>query len=220
MTKTFKKSNKDKQVRVAKTLSATLAIGKIEKDTDTFILTYGQFSLIDALLSILDQIGPSHVTVCTWTAAHAHLERSSELMGTADILSFKMIVDQSFKARQPGYYAKMVELFGVDCIRVIKTHAKFITIKNDKFNIVVRTSMNLNENPRLENIEISENKSFYYFFEKIVKDIFEEVKPNQQKNKPPDLNSIEQCELFKLVDGKYIQRNTTNEPRYSHTLNR
>ena len=141
--KSFKKSNKEKEIRACKRGTAKQAIGIIEKNTDTFILTYGQFSLIDALMVMLDQTGPAHVAISTWTAAHAHLDKSQELMENSEILSLKMIVDRSFKTRQPGYFAHMIKLFGVDCVREMRTHAKFITVRNDKFKIVARTSMNL-----------------------------------------------------------------------------
>ena len=64
--KAFKKGNAGKKIRACKKGTASQAIGIIEKNTDTFCLTYGQFSLIDALLAILDQTGPAHVTISTW----------------------------------------------------------------------------------------------------------------------------------------------------------
>ncbi len=216
--KSFKKSNKDKEIRACKRGSANQAIGKIEKNTDTFILTYGQFSLIDALMAILDQTGPAHVAISTWTAAHAHLDKSQELMQSAEILSLRMVVDRSFKTRQPGYFNHMIELFGVDCVREMRTHAKFITVRNDKFDIVVRTSMNLNENPRLENIEISENKAFAEFFTNIVNDIFLEIDPSENKSDMLELLSLEEYPSFKMVRGEFIKLKNLKEARYTHEL--
>lgn len=217
MPKAYKKSNAGKKVSVCKSGTAAQAIGTIEKNTDTFVLTYGQFSLIDALMAILDQTGPAHVCISTWTAAHAHLDRSMELMNGAEILSFRMLVDRSFQSRQPGYYNHMIELFGADSVRAIRTHAKFMTIRNEKFDIVVRTSMNLNENPRLENIEVSENKDFAEFFESIVDGVFSEVEPGENKSDLPGLDNIVNNQ-FQLVAGDYIKRRNLNEPRYSHTI--
>lgn len=217
--KSFTQPNNTKQVRVAKISTAAQAIGEIQKNTDTFILTYGQFSLVDALLAILDQTGPAHVTISTWTAAHAHLDTAANLMGTADILSFRMIVDRSFKTRQPKYYHHMARLFGSDCIRQIRTHAKFMTIRNDKYDIVVRTSMNLNENPRLENLEVSESKEFADFFETIADDIFREVAPDKQLSDLPKLDSIPESVMFPEIEAKYIKRSTLNEASYTHTIN-
>lgn len=216
--KTYKKNNSNKKMRACKKASAVLAIGVIEKDTDTFILTYGQFSLIDALVAILDQTGPAHVTISTWTAAHAHLDRSAELMAGASLLSFRMIVDRSFKTRQPKYFEHMCSLFGVESIRAINTHAKFMTIRNDEWDIVVRTSMNLNENPRLENIEISENGEFADFFSSIADDIFKEVAVGEMRITPPELDSIEDFPLFKLITGDHIKNSKLQEAKYTHEL--
>ena len=216
--KSFTKSNVGKQMRVAKKATATQAIGKLEHNTDTFILTYGQFSLIDALLVILDQTGPAHVAISTWTAAHAHLERSAELMATAEILSFRMIVDRSFQSRQPMYYQQMIELFGKDAIRAISTHAKFITVRNDEWNIVMRTSMNLNENPRLENLEVSDNKEFCDFFSQIVANVFAEIPPEINEWQQPELRTMKESKQFSLVEAEHIKRGTLNECEYTHEL--
>ena len=216
--KTFKTSNKHKKIRACKKGTASQAIGVIEKDTDTFCLTYGQFSLIDALLAVLDQTGPAHVVVSTWTAAHADLTRSAELLETAEILSFKLIIDRSFHSRQPEYYQHMLQLFGTNSIRAIRTHAKFITIRNENFDIVIRTSMNLNSNPRLENIEVSENKDFAEFFEAIANDIFAEVGPGEMRSDQLEMKSIMEDDFFKQIKADPIKRNSVKEATYTHEL--
>ena len=219
--KAFRKSNKGKRIRVCKRDSATLAIGTLEKYTDTFVLTYGQFSLMDALMAILLQTGAAHVNISTWTAAHADLTKSAELLAAADILSYRMIVDRSFQTRQPDYYQHMISLFGAKSIRAINTHAKFMTVRNDNWDIVVRTSMNLNGNPRLENMEVSDNKEFADFFEKIVDNIFEEVEIDEMLSAPPKLEKIKDSteEMFKLVNANHIKWSTLNEPKYTYIIN-
>ena len=216
--KTYKQSNINKKCRMSKTLSASESIGKIEKDTDTFILTFGQFSLIDALVAVIDQIGPAHVDISTWTAANAHLERTAKLLESSSILSLRMIVDRSFETRQPKYCYHMRQAFGAKCIRAIRTHAKFMVIRNDDYNIVIRTSMNLNENPRLENIEISESKQFADFFTSIVDGVFDEVKEDVKMSKLLELSSVSQESPYQIVQAEHIQRINTNEPRATHTI--
>jgi len=216
----YKKKAQNRKISISKENNAKDTIGKIEKNTDCFILTYGQFSLIDALIAILDQTGPAHVVISTWTAADAHLERSAQLLESADILSLKMIVDISFKARQPKYHAHMLNLFGNDCIRAIKTHAKFMLIRNEAWDVVCRTSMNLNGNPRLENIEISESKSFADFFQKVTDAVFEEVPPDQRKNDMLKLRQLEEAQPYQLVQANHRKRSSLNEPEISHVIKR
>jgi len=219
--KSFRKANNHKTVAMARKANAAEAIGQLEKYQDNFIMTYGQFSLTDALIAIIDITGPADVTISTWTAADAHLERAAQLVESADILNFRMIVDASFETRQPKYTAHMRALFGDDCIRAIKTHAKFLVIRNEKWDIVVRTSMNLNGNPRLENIEISENKEFADFFTKIADEIFREVKPGLYKQRLPGLEGIDEMKTpYKLVKAEHIKRSSLNVPNTTHTLER
>jgi ubiquitin C-terminal hydrolase len=78
--------------------------------------------------------------------------------------------------------------------------------------------MNLNKNPRLENIEISENKDFTDFFNKIVDEIFNEIKPNEVKKSILDLKNTEEQSLFKEVSANFIKRSSLNEPRFSHEI--
>ena len=66
----------------------------------------------------------------------------------------------------------LVEKFG-NVVSTTNSHSKFILIKNDNWNIVIRTSMNLNENKRMENFEISDCKILYDYMVEIAKDVME-----------------------------------------------
>lgn len=169
------RSPRRRTIRTAKVGTARQAIGDLVHGHEVFILTFGQFSLIDALVAILDQTGPATVDLSTWTAAAADLRTAGELMKSAAITRLRFVVDRSFINRQPAYVATMRELFGDGCIRTFRSHAKFAVIRNAQWNIVVRTSMNLNDNPRLEDIEISDDAEFANYFTAIVDTIFDEV---------------------------------------------
>ena len=217
--KTIKTAAK-RQVRMSRHNSAREAIGTLEKGTDTFILTYGQFSLIDALCAILRQTGPADVTISTWTAANAHLQRSAELMESAAIRSFRMIVDRSFESRQPEYAHHMRELFDPECIRAIRTHAKFMVIRNEGWNVVVRTSMNLNANPRLENIEISEDPTLAEFFQAVSDEVFREVAPGENASDIPGLAGVQESFPFRPVSANHIPQESLHEVSTTHTVAR
>jgi 3-dehydroquinate synthase class II len=217
--KCFKK-DATRSIRVAKESSAREAIGALEHGTDTFILTFGQFSLIEALVAILDQTGPADVVIATWTAADAHLERSRDLLESAAIRSLRWIVDRGFESRQPKYCYHMRQLFGADCIRAIRTHAKFILVRNEEWSIVVRTSMNLNDNPRLEDLEITDHKEMAEFFQRIADDIFSEVEEGRNQSELPLLEGLEETVKLTEVRGNVIARDRLNEPRTTHVVRR
>ena len=79
---------------------------------------------------------------------------------------------------QPGglqhLLARQVRLeVGAD---VFARYFKFAIIRNERWNLAIRTSMNLNPNPRLENFEISDDAELAGFFSRIVENVFKETK--------------------------------------------
>ena len=147
------------------------AIGPIEPGCEIFGLNKGKFSLVDIISHCLQASGPSDVTISTWTAAGADLGFAYGLMTDGAIRSLRFIVDFSFPTRQPQYCAALRERFGDECIRVTKTHAKFVLIRNERWNLVIRSSMNLNENKRLESFEISDHAGMAEFLAGVVESL-------------------------------------------------
>ncbi|MCA9579679.1 MAG: hypothetical protein KC668_29835 [Myxococcales bacterium] len=217
--KAFRKANDTRELRIAKQASAREAIGPITPGQDVFVLTFGQFSLIDVLVHVLDEIGPASVDISTWTAAHADVQRAADLMSAAAITKLRFVVDRSFETRQPEYCAHMRLLFGEDCIRATRTHAKFIVIRNERANVVVRTSMNLNENPRLENVEVSESREFAEWFTGVVDAIFADLEPRHNES-ALNLPSLQESFDFRECEAQAIPLSTLTVPETTHVLTR
>ncbi len=156
------------------TQNAVQALGKIRPGCELFGFSKGQFSLINLVRALLSQTGPAHVTVCTWTAAHGSIDDAYGLLQSKAVLSLRWLIDFSFLSRRPDYVARLRERFGDECIRVTSCHAKFVTIRNREWNLAVRTSMNLTDNPRLENFEVSDDRRLRRFLDKIVSEVFEQ----------------------------------------------
>lgn len=148
------------------------AIGELTPGCEIFGFNKGQFSLMDVIVAILDQTGPARVDISTWTAANADIRHAFKFVESGRIESARWVIDRSFPTRQPEYFRALVQRFGADSVRLTRTHAKFCLIRNDKWNIVLRSSMNLNKNPRFENFEISDDPAFADYFEQIVDEIF------------------------------------------------
>lgn len=172
-----------RSVRMAKVCAAREALSDLRSGHEVYCLTFGQFSLMDAIQVLLELTGPADVAISTWTAATADLTRSAEYLQDQRIRSLRFVVDTSFPQRQPGYAARLVELFGENAIRTTRTHAKFATVTNDAWDLAVRTSMNLNENPRLESIEVSDDPLLCRFLVSVVDDIFSAEVPGDYRTK-------------------------------------
>jgi len=85
-----------------------------------------------------------------------------------NILAMRWLVDRSFPQRQSKYYSSLLQRFGKAAVRLARFHAKFILLENDEYTVAVRTSMNLNENKRIEFFELSEGRPISDYLRGIV----------------------------------------------------
>jgi hypothetical protein len=136
--------------------TAAAALAGLERDgREIYGLTRGQFSLIDVLETLLAKTGPARLHLCTWTATAPHVARLIESLRDGRILAGRFLVDVSFTRRCPQEAGTIREAFGIDSIRVTRTHAKFSVIENESWRLALRCSANLNNNPRAEHYEVA-----------------------------------------------------------------
>lgn len=171
--------DKRELLRLFRKEKATDFIGDIQPGFHRFGFSKGQFSLVDLIAALLPKIGPVHFALSTWTVAKADLGELQAMLNPATMLSARFLLDLSFQRRQPALIKHLRETFGEDAIRVTRNHAKFLLFGNDKWKITVRTSMNLNFNPRIEDVEIKDDAELYNFIDGIMADIFKQYGKRQ-----------------------------------------
>lgn len=176
--------------RMLRTNSARLAL---EPFTDAIatgepfdyeVMTNGEFSLLDAVLVLLDQAGPSDVAIATWSAGLYDMEVLNRFVSTKLIRSFRLVLDVSFRNNRgnnakdgTSYAAVLEDVFGPETIRTTRTHAKFVTITGGAHEFSITSTANLNENKRLEIFALSSAPDRAAFYERIVDELFEGIKP-------------------------------------------
>lgn len=148
------------------------AVGEITPGCEKFGLTNGSWSLIDLISHVLATTGPADLVLSTWTAAGADMGFAYELMRNGAIRSALWVLDFSFPSRQPAYHAALVERFGAEHVRLCKSHAKFVLIQNERWNIAIRSSMNLNLNRRMETWELSDDAGMCQYLRSVVDSLF------------------------------------------------
>lgn len=216
-----RKGRSSKSFRLSREESAVDAIGEIKRGEDITIITFGQFSMIEALVAILRQTGPADVTIASWTAEDYDLERSAYLIEDGSIRSIKFLLDRSFRARRKELYRKHLErVFGADGIRGVRNHSKMLLVRSDTHSVVVRGSMNLNTNPNIENLDISEDPELADFMQEIFDSIWEEVDPDEDKNAMPEIKRIPQQISVKEAKAGVIRGDRLREPRTTHVVRR
>ena len=136
--------------------TAADCIGTIEPGLSLFAITRGQFSMIDAALHCLDQVGPARLTLWTWTVAEYEIECLERLRLDHRIIDALMVIDHGARNKNAGLIRQWKCSFGEQSVLYVVNHAKIVTIQTDEYKLLLRGSMNLNFNPRFEQFDLTE----------------------------------------------------------------
>ncbi len=168
-----KKRTAIREIRDARRIkTASEAIEPLTTENELVGFTKGQFSLIDLLKACVEKIGPSYLTLSTWTANGPEISMIADWQHAGKLIESRFLIDASFARRDPQAADMLRKRFGLSNVRVSQCHAKFATFRNDNWKLVLRTSMNLNMNPRFEDFTIANDPELYDFTETIMNELF------------------------------------------------
>lgn len=158
--------------------SAAAAIEGLNRRNELFGFTKGQFSLLDLIIACLAKTGPATLFVSTWTAARHEILKVQDLHAAGRALSVRWLIDFTFARRDPEAAHQIRQAFGLDSVRVSQNHAKFCLFENDDWRLVLRSSMNLNMNPRFEDFTLANDPPLADFLRTIIEEIWTKQKRN------------------------------------------
>lgn len=137
--------------------NAAECIGKCESGMSLFAITRGQWSMIDAVLHVLDEVGPAKISLWTWTVAEYEVQVLSRLRMDGRVTGGRLIIDHGARNKNAAIIADWKSRFGDDSVRYVVNHSKIATVESDSgLRFLLRGSMNLNFNPRFEQFDLSE----------------------------------------------------------------
>lgn len=141
--------------RVAhRTGNAARTIGPLAPGDRVTGVTAGQFSAIDIMEHMVEQLGPASVCVSTWTSGIYDVERTRAIQVAGRITEARFLLDRANFEKSPKHAGPMIELLGVDAFRCCAVHAKVVIVHGERGAAVMRGSMNLNKNLRTEQFDI------------------------------------------------------------------
>lgn len=144
-----------KLFRVAARLeSAAETIGQLRPGIRVTGLTAGQFSAIDAMEHMVDELGPASVRVSTWTTGLYDVQRAAQIRVEGRIGGIRFLLDRGTFEKSPQFAGPLIDALGVDAFRCLSVHAKVIVVEGERGAAVMRSSMNLNKNLRTEQFDI------------------------------------------------------------------
>ena len=153
--------------------SAAEALGRVDFDASIFAVTRGQWSMIDAVLHVLDCCdGPCALSLWTWTVAEYEIEVLARLRVDARLSSGRLVIDHGARHKNAGLIGEWKGRFGADSVRYVVNHAKIATISDAAGRrFLLRGSMNLNFNPRFEQFDLTEGGDDYALVKRIEGDL-------------------------------------------------
>ena len=81
--------------------SAATTIGPIQHGMSLFAITRGQFSMLDALMHVLAEVGKARVSLWTWTVAEYELAQFSRFQECGMITSGLLVIDEGARKKKP-----------------------------------------------------------------------------------------------------------------------
>lgn len=181
--------------RLLRVKSARLGLEGFTPGTDFEVMTNGEFSILDALLVLLERLDrPADLVVSTWSIGLYDVEVVNKLLAEGRLRSARFIFDVSFKNNigSRGYAGQLMGLFGEDRIRTTRTHAKFFLLHDGDEGYSLTSTANLNENKRLELMYFSDDPVRLRWYLDLVDEIFAEVEEGWNPDHgAPSLASID-----------------------------
>lgn len=139
-----------------------------------FGITRGQCSLIDFCLAAMDKVGaPADVSFFTWVVAEYEMQYFQSLLDDGRISGFRLVCDHACLTHRPGFVESVQEKFGDDAVRLSATHAKIGMVRGPRGDILIRGSMNLNQNRKLEQFDATMSFDLCEWFETVMAEIWE-----------------------------------------------
>jgi hypothetical protein len=151
--------------------TAAECIGPVTPGMSLFAITRGQFSMLDAVLHVLDCVGPSRLTIWTWTIAGYEIEVFSALMRDKRLTDGLLVIDHAGRTKNASLLADWSGVFGPGSIKYVVNHAKIATVEGNGLRVLLRGSMNLNFNPRFEQLDVTEGGPDFDLVSKIEDEI-------------------------------------------------
>lgn len=113
--------------------------------------------MLDAILHVLADLGPSRISLWTWTVAEYEIRVFTEFLRDKRITGGVLVIDGGARQKNHGLIEEWQSSFGKDSVRFVLNHAKLATVEGqDGRRVLLRGSMNLNHNPRFEQLDITE----------------------------------------------------------------
>jgi len=163
----------------SRTGTAARVIGRLYPGVRVTGVTAGQFSAVDAMEHMVDELGPAEVRISTWTSGIYDVKRTRDIRVRGRITDIRILLDRGTFEKSPKHAGPLIEVLGVDAFRCCSVHAKVIIVSGERGSAVMRSSMNLNKNLRTEQFDIDVDGEVAAFYQRWFDALWEEAGKTQ-----------------------------------------
>lgn len=157
--------------------NAAQTLRDFSKGERRFFLSKGQFSLVDIAIALTHQIGPCDFKCAVWTSTEKSVDAIANLVESNRIIDAQWVLCDSQRSMNEDRLNRIVQLFGVESVRVVPLHAKLMTLRNDDWSITVQTSANMTRNRSVEQFDVTDGERLADFVDGFFGQVFEDTPP-------------------------------------------
>lgn len=148
-------------------------------DHDYDLLSKGRWSLHQLVSHIIGLIGPCDCSLTSYGISTKPIQCILDLLRSKQILTITALFDKRIRLQCPDAFQLLLNLTDDERVRIGLTmiHAKVVVLSNADHQVTIRTSANLNVNPRIEIYDISTHAGRAQFHQQWIADAYTEAKP-------------------------------------------
>ncbi len=139
-----------------------LELGQLVQGMNKHFYSNGAFNLIQLVLYVLQQTGPAHLFLCTYSISTDSIATLVKHREQGDILDVRFLIDNRVRTISPKPFDYLITSFPLD-YRCCALHAKVALIWNRDWKVSIVGSQNATHNPKLERGIIHTEESVFRF---------------------------------------------------------
>jgi len=132
------------------------AIGPLTPGMALFIVSRGQWSMIDAIRHVLDQVGTARVSLWPRTVAVSKGDILTMLRSDPRVTWCRLVMNTGDERKNHVLVQEWQGQFGLQSVCSMRTHAKIATLEGGGLQVLIRGSINLGTGARFEQIDVTE----------------------------------------------------------------
>jgi hypothetical protein len=161
-----------KTARILRTRTAAAMLEDWQPSQPMTIVTRGQVSLSDLVVTAADTLGAPHCILSAWCGAPEHYDFLLNARAAGRFASLALILDRFIASRTPEAVEILRRELGPDRLAITRTRARYALLWTDAAHMAIISSADLTRNVGLELHTFDPSPELFDFLAQLSRDIF------------------------------------------------